>query len=179
MEQGEEEQMQPFITQDCTKRRRKTWKTENKVKKQLKGDCGNKAWEHPTGFKVCREGIHPEQCESRAVNCINTHMLLKATGRHKNSSLAAPKLLRSILSSVEVRAESNSVKHTEHQRMGAQLSGAAGPSSRGGATKFPLIPHGRATSPPQVGSARSERTWCPRLLHPLRAGGEKMLVLCS
>lgn len=39
------------------------------------------------------------------------------------------------------------MKHTEHQRMGAQLSGAGGPSSRGGATKLPLIPHGRAASP--------------------------------
>lgn len=43
---------------------------------------------------------------------VEIHTLLKATGRHKNSSLDEPKLLQSILSSVGVRPVSNSVKHS-------------------------------------------------------------------
>lgn len=106
----------------------------------------------------------------RAVNCRNTYTVQKATGRHKNSSLATPKLLWSILSSVEVRPVSNSVKHTQHQRVGAKLSRAGGPSSRGAATELPphpcmgglpaqCLPIALPTIPllttPQVGSARS------------------------
>lgn len=43
---------------------------------------------------------------------VEMHTLLKATGRHKNSSLDKPKLLQSILSTVGVRAVSDSVEHT-------------------------------------------------------------------
>lgn len=136
------------------------------------------------GFKVCREGIHPEQCESKAVDCRNTHMSLKAMGRHKNSSLVMPKLLQSILSSEEIRPVSNLVKHTASEsgckaqqswRSLLHRSSHQAPPhpSTGGppAQCLPIAPLFSHCSPhlrwavPDLGG-----TWCSRLATPTRWG---------
>lgn len=123
---------------------------------------------------------------------VEIHTLLKTTGRHKNSSLAMPKLLRSILSSVEVRPLSTSVKHTQHQcgckaqqswRSFLQRSSHQDPPHpcMGGlpAQCLPIAPPLSQCSPQLRWAVPGlVQVWCPRLATPTKCEGGRKASPC-